>query len=57
MDPDEFVRRVELPAKVIREASFWIDHREVGLGDLEKANRWTLNSSCPFSSAFGARVS
>jgi hypothetical protein len=36
MDPDEFVRRVERPAKEIRDASFWIDHREVALGDLEK---------------------
>jgi hypothetical protein len=36
MDPDEFVRRVEFPAKEIREASFWIEHREVALGDLEK---------------------
>ena len=36
MDPDEFVRRVELPAKEIREASFWIAHREVALGDLKK---------------------
>jgi hypothetical protein len=36
MDLYEFVRRVDLPAKVFRDASIWIDHREVGLGDLEK---------------------
>jgi hypothetical protein len=36
MDPDELVRRVENPVNEIREAGFWIDHRDVALGDLEK---------------------
>ena len=36
MDPDEFVSRVERPAKRVVDARFWIDHRGVALGDLEK---------------------
>jgi hypothetical protein len=36
MDPDEFVRRVEGPAKRTVAARFWIDHRDVALGDLEQ---------------------
>ena len=36
MAPDEFARRVERPAKRAVDAMFWIDHRDVALGDLEK---------------------
>jgi hypothetical protein len=36
INPDEFVPRVELLSKDIRKASFWIEHCEVGLDDLEK---------------------
>jgi hypothetical protein len=38
-DPDEFIHYIERPVKMLHQAGFWIDHRDVHLDDLEQMLR------------------